>query len=111
MNRIPHNDTCQTGESFAPVCDEVPGCNAHQRTDETQTRQDMRRAPEFGGPTHGMTVLRSREPPRTACPAPRGDVASLETLAEMGFTDRDTARAALQACGCEARYAALASLN
>ena len=49
MNPIPRNDTYQTGESFAPVCDEVPGCNAHQRTDETQTRQDMRWAPESGG--------------------------------------------------------------
>jgi hypothetical protein len=41
MNPIPRNDTFQTGESFAPVCDEVAGCNAHQRTDETQTKQDM----------------------------------------------------------------------
>eukprot|EP01043_Picozoa_sp_COSAG02_P071785 COSAG02_NODE_13261_length_1419_cov_1.103030_2_plen_55_part_01 len=32
MNPVPRNDTFQTGESFAPLCDEVPGCNAHQWT-------------------------------------------------------------------------------
>ena len=32
---------------------------------------------------------------------------SMETLAEMGFTDRDTARAALQACGCDLQRAVL----
>ncbi len=40
MNPVPRNDTFQTGESFAPLCDEVPGCNAHQWTNETQTAQD-----------------------------------------------------------------------
>ena len=41
MNPIPRNDTFQTGLSFPPVCDEAPGCNALQGTDETQTKQDM----------------------------------------------------------------------
>ena len=40
MNPVPRNDTFQTGESFAPKCDEVPGCNAHQWTNESQTAQD-----------------------------------------------------------------------
>ena len=40
MNPVPRNDTFQTGESFAPLCDEVPGCNAQQWTNETQTAQD-----------------------------------------------------------------------